>query len=198
MTKKKKAEQKAEAPEQRVAAEAEVDTDDAAVVHPANGAAAPGDESSAEELLTRERDDLKDKWLRAVAEQDNVRKRTRREVGDAYRFAVADLVRELLEVLDNFERAAASAAAGGESGEEPRGLRSGFELIHVRFREILEGRGLEAVPADKGQSFDPSIHEAVLRIESDDVASGEIVDVAQAGYRLNDLVLRPARVVVAQ
>lgn len=147
-----------------------------------------------EVLLVRERDDYKDKWLRAAAEQDNIRKRARREVADARRFAAADLVRDLLEVLDNFERAIASAAGN----DDDSALRSGLDLIHGRFRAILVARGLEPVPAETGQEFDPNIHEAVMRIESADVVSGAIVEVAQTGYRLDDLVLRPARVVVAE
>ena len=202
MTKKKNAAQETEAQETKTqeteALKQRVEAEDAAGPRPEDEVAAVEEELSPEALLIRERDDFKDRWLRAVAEQDNVRKRARREVGDAYRFAVVDLVRELLEVLDNFERAAASAAADDENDEESKGLRSGFELIHGRFHAILTGRGLEPVPAEKGQSFDPAIHEAVMRIECDDVASGEIVDVAQTGYRLDDLVLRPARVVVAQ
>jgi molecular chaperone GrpE len=151
-----------------------------------------------EEVLTRERDDFKDKWLRAVAEQDNVRKRARREVVDTRRFAVADVLRDLLDVLDNFERAAASVTEESDEGATLKSIRSGFDLIHSRFREILVARGLEAVPAETGQEFDPNIHEAVMRMESEDVESGAIVEVAQTGYKLNDLVLRPARVVVAQ
>ncbi len=198
MTKKKKAEQENEAPEQRVEAEVQVEAEEAAESRAEDEDAAPAEELDVEASLISERDDFKDRWLRAVAEQDNVRKRARREVGDAHRFAVANLVREMLEVLDNFERAAASATANGASDDGSQALRSGLELIHGRFREILVGRGLEPVPAEKGQPFDPAIHEAVMRVESEDVASGEIVEVAQQGYRLNDLVLRPARVVVAQ
>jgi molecular chaperone GrpE len=202
--KKKKVEQAAEAPEQPVEAGRGTEAEEVAeAVEP--GSEAPGEaeeapepELTVEQRLTLERDDYKDRWLRAVAEQDNVRKRSRREVGDARRFAVVELMRELLEVLDNFERAAASAAANGGDDEGARRLRSGLELIHDRFREILDGRGLEPVPAEKGQAFDPAIHEAVMRLESEDVAPGEIVDVAQKGYRLDDIVLRPARVVVAQ
>jgi len=198
MTEKKKAEREDEAVEPRPDAEAEIETDVDAEADGGSDAEPDAEAPDAEERLARERDDYKDRWLRAVAEQENVRKRTRREVGDARRFAVADLLRELLEVLDNFERAAASASAMEEGAAESDALRSGFELIHGRFREILEGRGVTTVPAEKGQAFDPAIHEAVLRVESEDVASGEIVDVAQTGYKLDDLVLRPARVVVAQ
>jgi len=192
MTEKKKAEREDAATEPRPDVEADATQDDEP------GAEAEAETPSAETVLARERDDFKDRWLRAVAEQENVRKRTRREVGDARRFAVADLLRDLLEVLDNFERAAASAAALEDGDGERNGLHSGFELIHGRFREILEGRGVTVVPAEPGQTFDPAIHEAVLRVESEDVASGEIVDVAQTGYEYDDLVLRPARVVVAQ
>jgi len=195
MSEKKKAEHETEtsgqAPEQAAEDEA---LDEA--VEPDETADAPEHEPDPLDVLTGERDDFKDRWLRAVAEQDNVRKRARREVSDARRFAVVDMLRDLLEVLDNFERAAASAA--DDEAEDAKGLRSGLDLIHGRFHEILKGRGLVPVPAEKGQAFDPAIHEAVMRIESDDVETGGIVEVAQKGYRLEDIVLRPARVVVAQ
>ncbi len=158
----------------------------------------PEEELDPEEILTRERDEYKDKWLRAVAEQDNVRKRSRRDVADVRRFTEADIVRDLLDVLDNFERAAASVTDKDDETANVKSIRSGMDLIHNRFREILVARGLEPVPAEKGQDFDPNIHEAVMRMESEDVASGAVIEVAQTGYKLGDLVLRPARVVVAQ
>jgi len=199
MTKKKKSDKDHEQEDQAVEQEVvdtveELDESESVETEPAE----PEEILDPEEVLTRERDDYKDKWLRAVAEQDNVRKRARREVVDARRFAVADVVRDLLDVLDNFERAAASVTEEGDDSANVQSIRSGFDLIHSRFREILGARGLEAVPAETGQEFDPNIHEAVMRMESEDVESGAIVEVAQTGYKLNDLVLRPARVVVAQ
>jgi molecular chaperone GrpE len=168
---------------------------DAAVGAPADAAAGEPDAADdARRELARERDDYKDKWLRAHAELDNVRKRARREIAEAQTFAVADVLRDLLDVLDNFERAAGAAAANADA----EAVRSGIALIHGRLREILGMRGLVPIPTAKGDPFDPGIHEAVMQMEGDGVESGAVLEVAQAGYRLGDLVLRPCRVVVAR
>lgn len=145
-----------------------------------------------------ERDDYKDRWLRIVAELDNFRKRSRKEVADSRRFAVADCLRDLLEVLDNFERAEAALPEDGGDGESLASFREGMDLVHGRLNEILSARGLVRIAAGPGTVFDPNLHEAVMQIESEDYESGEITDVAQAGYRMGDLVLRPSRVVVAR
>jgi molecular chaperone GrpE len=170
---------------------------DAAVGTPPDGA--DGEPDTADEALrelARERDDYKDKWLRAHAELDNVRKRARREIAEAQTFAVADVLRDLLDVLDNFERAAGAAAAAPAGDAEA--IRSGVGLIHGRLREILGARGLTPIPTAKGDPFDPGIHEAVMQMDGEGVESGAVLEVAQAGYRLGDLVLRPCRVVVAR
>ncbi len=145
-----------------------------------------------------ERDQYKDRWLRTVAELDNFRKRSRRETVDARRFAQADVMRDLLEILDNFDRARAALPEDGGSGEAFVGFREGMELIHSRLKEVLASRGLEKIEAGPGTVFDPNLHEAVMQIESEDFGSGEITDVAQPGYRMGELVVRPARVVVAR
>ena len=154
------------------------------------------------EQVTAELESLRDRWLRAVAEQDNLRKRTAREVVDARRFAQADLMRDLLEVMDNFERAAASV--GGEEEdttadwpEAARRYREGIELIRQHLWDVLAARGLSRIEAAPGTPFDPSLHEAVMQVPSEEHPEGAIVEVVQAGYRLGDLVVRPSRVVVA-
>ncbi len=178
------------------AAEAAADPSPAPDAEPAAGSAAEPDPL---DELRRERDDLHDRWLRAAAELDNVRKRARREVAEARRLAEASLLRDMLEVVDNFERAAAALppAADDEPADTAR-LRSGLSLIESRFQEILAGRGLSRIEAGPGVVFDPNLHEAVLQVESEEHASGLITEVAQPGYRLDDMVLRPSRVVVAR
>jgi molecular chaperone GrpE len=149
---------------------------------------------SPEELLTAERDELKERWLRAAAELENVRKRSRREVADARRFAQADLLRSLLEVADNFERALGSMAGDDEVTAD--GVREGVELIHQRFLTVLRDRGVETVEA-LGKEFDPNWHEAVGQLPAEDAEAGTVLEVVQQGYRFGDLVLRPARVIIA-
>lgn len=154
----------------------------------------PGPEPSAEELLTAERDELKEKWLRALAELDNLRKRSRREVVDARRFAHAEVLRPLLDIADNFERAL-QAMDGGEA-ESAESVRQGVAMIQQGLQSLLRERGVEAIEA-LGAEFDPALHEAVAQLPSEEHASGIVIDVVQQGYRFGEMVLRPARVVIA-
>ena len=147
------------------------------------------------EELTREVADLRDKWLRSVAEVENVRKRSRRETETTTNLARASLLRELLEVADNFSRALDSAPFEDED-EAQRGFAEGVRLTYVQFMEILRQNGLTRIEA-RGAAFDPNLHEAISQIESADVSSQHVVEVVQEGYVMNDMVVRPARVVVA-
>jgi molecular chaperone GrpE len=148
--------------------------------------------------LEAERDDYKDKWLRAVADQENLRKRTRRDVNDARTFARVDMVRELLDVLDNFERVMSHLPGDADQHEGFKGFSEGVQLVQDRLRVILAGYGLQKLDVTKGMTFDPGNHEAVAQLDSEDVESGDIIDVAQAGYKMGDIIVRPARVAVAK
>lgn len=168
-------------------------TADESVVEPAEESAeAPA--ASPEEILAAERDALREKWLRAVAELDNVRKRARRDVVDARRFAQADLLRPLLAVADDLERALGSMAEDGDATVE--GVREGVVLIRQRFENVLKERGVELVEA-MDAVFDPAWHEAVGQAEREGVEAGVVVEVVQQGYRLGELLLRPARVIIS-
>lgn len=149
---------------------------------------------SVEDVLRRERDEAQDKWLRAVAEMDNLRKRTRREVADAHRFAKADALRGFLDVLDNLERALQSSAAGADTGA-PDAFRDGIELIRQRLRGVLQEQGVTTIEA-MGLHLDPAVHEAVGQLAREGSEPGTIIEVAQPGYKLGELVLRPARVII--
>lgn len=149
------------------------------------------------EGLRRERDELRERWLRAAAELDNFRKRTRKEIDDVRVYAVAGLLRDLLEILDNFERAVISLRESAGQEGELDSLRNGVGLIHQRFRDILMSQGLERIEA-VGTEFDPALHEAILQVEKEGAVPGQIAEVVQPGYRLKDLVIRPCRVIVAK
>jgi molecular chaperone GrpE len=160
----------------------------------ADAADEPADERSPEEVLAEERDALREKWLRTAAELDNVRKRARREVADARRFARADLLRPLLVVADDLERAVGSLSEDGEDTVD--GVREGVVLIQQRFLALLKDQGVEPVEAQDAP-FDPARHEAVGQMEREDVEPGIVVEIVQQGYRLGDLLLRPARVIIS-
>lgn len=161
-----------------------------------NVAAEPAEsvEPTVEETLRRERDEAQEKWLRALAELDNLRKRTRREIVDVRRFAQADALRGFLDILDNLERALQSNAGAADTGA-PDALREGIELTRQRFHSVLQEQGVTAIEA-LGLHLDPLVHEAVGQLPREGGESGTIIEVAQAGYRLGELVLRPARVII--
>jgi molecular chaperone GrpE len=141
--------------------------------------------------LERERDEYLDALQRLKAEFDNYRKRTVREQEALAGRAGEALVKELLPVLDDLERALAAA----EDHEEAR-LEDGVRLVHRSLLEALQRHGLELIETDG--AFDPHVHEALLAQPSDEAEPGSVLQVLQKGYRLGDRVLRPARVVVAE
>ena len=158
---------------------------------------APPEESL--ESLRAERDaraheaaEARDRHLRTLAEFDNYRKRTLREREEWRRQVQEQVVREVLPVLDDFDRAlAAHPGSGGDDG-----FRAGVELIHRGFLRTLDGLGVRPFAA-LGQPFDPTRHEAVGRVERADVADHTVVAEPLRGYLFQDRVLRPAQVVVA-
>jgi molecular chaperone GrpE len=154
----------------------------------------PAPEGGAGEEPAPEEPDYKDKWLRAEAELDNVRKRARRDVGAAESRGIGKLARELLPALDNFERALAAAEAQPENRDHH--LTDGIRLVQSELLGALARVGIEP-DSPKGERFDPHRHEAVAQQPVDGAEAGTIVEVYSAGYTYGDDVLRPAKVVVA-
>jgi molecular chaperone GrpE len=140
--------------------------------------------------VERERDEYLDLARRAQADFENYRKRAAREAAAAGERAKSGLVRELLPVVDNLERALASAE------ESEQHLAEGVRLVHAELIAVLERHGVESFDPS-GQSFDPTLHEALSTRSEDGAESGVILDVVEKGYKANGSVLRPARVVVA-
>ncbi len=140
--------------------------------------------------MTAERDTIKDQMLRMAAEFDNFRKRTARESAQIRKAAAANLVRDLLPVLDNFERALAHA--GSDAGS----LAQGVEMILKQLKDVLATAGVETIDA-VGQPFDPQVHEALTQQPSEEHPVDHVVQEFERGYRLGDLVLRAAKVVVS-
>ncbi len=140
--------------------------------------------------LRQEHERLKELYLRKLADFDNYRKRQERELAEFRKLAGAELVRDLLPVLDNLERALAVSFA--ESG----GLREGVELVLRQLRDTLTKHGLEVLDP-LGEAFDPAFHEAVQRRESNEVVENTVVEVLQKGFLMHGRLLRAAMVVVA-
>jgi molecular chaperone GrpE len=136
---------------------------------------------------------LKDQLLRTAADFDNYKKRSRKEIGDAAKLAREEMLRELLPVFDNLERA--TSAAG--SATDVKALTDGINMVMRQFVDTLGKIGIERVPA-LGQPFDPAVHEAVQHLETAEHSPGTVAMELQAGYRTGERVIRPAMVVVAK
>jgi molecular chaperone GrpE len=162
---------------------------------------ATGEEAAAQESadpvadVAAERDRLKDQLLRVAADFDNFRKRTRKDLEQAERRGKEDVLRELLPVFDNLERAV--QAAKGSGGPETSAIIQGIEMVLKLFEDAAQRIGIERIPA-VGERFDPSIHDAFQQRETDEHPPGTILAEYQAGYRLGERLLRPAAVVVAR
>jgi len=138
----------------------------------------------------------KDQLLRTAADFDNFRKRARRELTDAERKGRDDLLKDLLPVFDNLERAVQHAQTA-DSGDDWKGLSDGIDLVIRQFRDTLGRLGVERV-GSIGLPFDPGVHEAIQHLETTDVAPGVVAFEVQAGYRQGERLIRPALVVVAK
>ncbi len=142
------------------------------------------------EKLEKELAAAKEAHIRTLAEYDNYRKRSTREKEAAYGDSKADCLKELLGVLDNFER----AINAGETDLES--YKKGVEMIYASFCETLKKLGVEPF-GEKGETFDPNIHNGVMHTEDESLGENVIAQVFSKGYRLGDRILRPAMVQVA-
>jgi molecular chaperone GrpE len=162
---------------------------------PAEGAAAPptpGTDAAELEALRREVEQLRERNLRLLADMRNLQQRAERERADSQQYAEAQLVRELLVVLDDLERARQCAAAA----ENLETVAEGVRIVHEHFLKVLRSRRIEPIQA-LGQPFDPHYHEALLHQPSDTYPAGTVSQELARGYTMHQRVLRPARVVVS-
>lgn len=143
------------------------------------------------EKLKAERDALLDRLARLQAEFDNARKRAVREQQDFRDFAASDVIKNILPILDSFERAL--KAPNSDSTD----FRSGVELIYRQFQDALQKLGVQPIAA-VGQPFDPRVHEAIEMVDTTDVPDHQVLDEFQRGYKYKERLLRPAMVRVAR
>jgi molecular chaperone GrpE len=173
-----------------------------ATVRASGNPGAPMDESTEPPLdplasALAEAAQLKDKLLRTAADFDNFRKRTRREVDDARRHGRDGLLKDLLPVFDNLERAVEHALKSSSGEADWKGLAEGMALVLRQFTDTLSRAGVDRLQA-VGTPFDPALHEAIQHLETDDHPPGVVAAEVQAGYRDGDRLVRPALVVVAK
>lgn len=150
------------------------------------------DERTPLESMTRDRDEIRDRLLRKTAEFDNYRKRVDKERRELSEWAAAEVLTDLVAILDDFDRALAADAP-----TEAQPYLAGVELIHRQLGELLRKRGVTAIET-LGTDFDPHLHQAVAYEETPGAREGEVVGEMRKGYRLGERLLRPALVRVAK
>jgi molecular chaperone GrpE len=181
--------------------------------HPANSpdpqgvdpAAAPADQASADRTadqtaaLAREAAELKDRLLRTLADMENLRRRTEREIADTRQYAVASFARDLLAVADNMERALNTLSADFRDQADPvvKSHIEGVELTERELLKVMEKHGIRKFDP-QGQKFDPNLHQAMMQVPDPSVPDGTVVQVMAPGYMIGERVLRPALVGVAK
>ncbi|AVT74407.1 nucleotide exchange factor GrpE [Rhodopseudomonas palustris] len=156
-------------------------------------------EEGSNEALVREAADARDKMLRTLAEMENLRKRTQKEVADARTYGVTSFARDVLDIADNLQRALDAVPADARANAEPglKALIEGVELTERSLLNALEKNGVKKFDP-KGQKFDPNFQQAMYEVPDPSVPAGTVVQVVQAGFTIGDRVLRPALVGVAK
>jgi molecular chaperone GrpE len=151
------------------------------------------------EKLKQENSELKDKLLRTLAEMENLRRRTEREVADAKTYGVTSFARDMLVFADNLRRAVENVPADVRARAEPQiaTFLEGIELTERDFASRLDKYGVKKLEP-QGAKFDPNLHEALFEVPDESVAHGTVVQVVEAGYAIGDRVLRPAKVGISR
>ncbi len=140
--------------------------------------------------LKKELDSLKDEFLRKAADMENLRKRLDREKNEYFKYALSELLRDLLGILDNFER-----ALGSENQGDEESLKKGVEMIYKQLYDLLIKQGVAPIEI-KEKKFDPHLHQAFITEESDQVEEPQVDEELQKGYTIHDRLLRPSLVKV--
>jgi molecular chaperone GrpE len=175
-------------------------TDPNAAAH-GNDTASTGESQAASPApgaLAQELADAKDKHLRALADMENLRRRTEREVADARVYAVTALARDLIGVVDDLRRALDAADESAAIVDGPaKALCEGVELIERQFIKVLEKHGIRLFDP-QGAKFDPNVHQALFEVPDANIPAGSVVQVIQPGFMIGERVLRPALVGVSK
>src|SRR6185295_10978527 len=156
-------------------------------------------EEGSTEALAKEAADARDKMLRTLAEMENLRKRTAREVSDARAYGITGFARDVLDIADNLQRALDAVPAEVKANADPglKGLIEGVELTERSLLNALEKHGVKKFDPS-GEKFDPNFQQAMYEVPDPSVPAGTVVQVVQAGYMIGDRILRPALVGVAK
>lgn len=148
------------------------------------------------DVAQKEIAELKDKYLRAVAEMQNIQRRAQRDVEDASKYGITSTARPLLDVADTLARALDSLPV--DADETLKNFAAGIEATQRTLLQALERMGVKSVAAEAGQQLNPHEHEVMFEVDTADFEHGAIVQVLEKGYKIHDRLLRPARVSVAK
>jgi molecular chaperone GrpE len=156
-------------------------------------------EPASAEALAKEAAEARDRMLRTLAEMENLRKRTSREVADARVYGITGFARDVLEIADNLQRALDAVPAETRASADPglKALIEGVELTERSLHNALEKNGVKKLDPSGGK-FDPNFHQAMFEVPDPSVPAGTVVQVVQAGYTIGERVLRPALVGVSK
>src|SRR3954451_18081406 len=156
-------------------------------------------EQGSAEALAKEAAEARDKMLRTLAEMENLRTRTKREVADAKTYAISGFARDVLEIADNLQRALDAVPADAKAAADPglKALIEGVELTERSLLNTLEKNGVKKFDPS-GEKFDPNFQQAMYEVPDPSVPSGTVVQVVQAGFMIGERVLRPALVAVSK
>lgn len=165
----------------------------------AEGAAEANETPDPAETLAKEAAEMRDRWMRAMAEMENLRRRSEREIADARAYGIAGFARDILAVADNMDRAlkALDDEIRDKVDSSVRALLDGVDLTERELHKALEKHGVKRLEP-QGQKFDPNLHQAMFEVPDPSVPSGTVVQVVQDGYKIGERVLRPALVGVAK
>src|SRR3954463_6422069 len=177
--------------------------DDAAAEPDSAAGPARAEETKIAELvepLARESAEYKDKALRTLAEMENLRRRTEREVADSRAYGIASFARDILAVADNMDRSlqALDAELGETANAGVKALLDGVELTERELHKVLEKHGVKKFEPQHGEKFDPNLHQAMFELPDPSLPAGSVAQVVQAGYMIGERMLRPALVAVSK
>ena len=156
-------------------------------------------EEGSVEALTKELAEARDRMLRTLAEMENLRKRTAKEVADARAYGITGFARDVLDIADNLQRALDAVPAEAKANADPglKALIEGVELTERELQKALEKNGVRQF-TPRGEKFDPNVHQAMFEVPDPAVPAGSVVEVVQPGYMIGERVLRPALVGVSK
>jgi molecular chaperone GrpE len=169
-------------------------SDEAEPVEPERGGGAPAAAGSEVDQLRAERDTLFERLARATADFQNARKRLQADNEQAVQYANAQLIKSLLPVIDNFERALAVDPAKSDASS----ILKGMQIVHDQWMNVLKQQEVEEIDPKPGESFDPERHQALMQEDAGKLKPGTVVRTLQKGYALHGRTLRPAQVAVAR